>query len=161
MIDRMIICLFCTTMRKDDILYSLRALIKQVMPAGTKVFLFGSQARGDVHDESDWDILILLDKEKITSADFDTYAYPLIDLGWQFGEYFSTKLYTFIEWMKRKVLPFQECGGTRWYRTMNLTDEEQEASLFIARKDANEILPLMDSVDNYLNTLLSLIEGKA
>lgn len=38
MIDRMIICLFCTTMKKDDILYSLRALIKQVMPAGTKVF---------------------------------------------------------------------------------------------------------------------------
>ena len=98
MIDRMIICLFCTTMRKDDILYSLRALIKQVMPAGTKVFLFGSQARGD--------ILILLDKEKITSADFDTYAYPLIDLGWQFGEYFSTKLYTFTEWMKRKGTPF-------------------------------------------------------
>ena len=91
---------------KDDILYSLRALIKQVMPAGTKVFLFGSQARGDVHDESDWDILILLDKEKITSADFDTYAYPLIDLGWQFGEYFSTKLYTFTEWMKRKGTPF-------------------------------------------------------
>ena len=106
MIDRMIKCLFCTTMRKDDILYSLRALIKQVMPAGTKVFLFGSQARGDVHDESDWDILILLDKEKITSADFDTYAYPLIDLGWQFGEYFSTKLYTFTEWMKRKGTPF-------------------------------------------------------
>ena len=93
-------------MRKDDILISLRALIKQVMPAGTKVFLFGSQARGDVHDESDWDILILLDKEKITSADFDTYAYPLVDLGWQFGEYFSTKLYTFTEWMKRKGTPF-------------------------------------------------------
>ena len=71
-----------------------------------KGFLFGSQARGDVHDESDWDILILLDKEKITSADFDTYAYPLIDLGWQFGEYFSTKLYTFTEWMKRKGTPF-------------------------------------------------------
>ena len=69
-------------------------------------FLFGSQARGDVHDESDWDILILLDKEKITSADFDTYAYPLVDLGWQFSEYFSTKLYTFTEWMKRKGTPF-------------------------------------------------------
>ena len=93
-------------MRKDDILISLRALIKQVMRAGTKVFLFGLQARGDVHDESDWDILILLDKEKITSADFDTYAYPLVDLGWQFGEYFSTKLYTFTEWMKRKGTPF-------------------------------------------------------
>ena len=80
MIDRMIICLFCTTMRKDDILYSLRALIKQVMPAGTKVFLFGSQARGDVHDESDWDILILLDKEKIRLL---WRILIRINIGWQ------------------------------------------------------------------------------
>ena len=110
MIDRMIICLFCTTMRKDDILYSLRALIKQVMLDGKGKVIGDATADyrepGDVHDESDWDILILLDKEKITSADFDTYAYPLIDLGWQFGEYFSTKLYTFTEWMKRKGTPF-------------------------------------------------------
>ncbi len=47
-------------MRKDDILYSLRALIKQVMPAGTKVFLFGSQARGDVHDEYTPDIVLII-----------------------------------------------------------------------------------------------------
>ena len=81
MIDRMIICLFCTTMRKDDILYSLRALIKQVMPAGTKVFLFGSQARGAVPDESDWAILRLLEVEEITAGDFDTDAYSFIELG--------------------------------------------------------------------------------
>ena len=43
---------------------------------------------------------------------------------------------------------------------MNLTDEEREA-LVIGRKDANEIISLMDCVDNYLNSLLSLIEGKA
>ena len=90
MIDRMIICLFCTTMRKDDILYSLRALIKQVMPAGTKVFLFGSQGLVQRSDRG-FDLI---------------YSYPLIDLGWQFGEYFSTKLYTFTEWMKRKGTPF-------------------------------------------------------
>lgn len=79
-------------MRKDEILYSLRAMIRQIMPTGTKVFLFGSQVRGDAHAESDWDILILLDKEKITSADFDTYAYPLIDLEWQFGEYLGFRV---------------------------------------------------------------------
>ena len=131
MIDRMIICLFCTTMRKDDILYSLRALIKQVMPAGTKDFfcLVRKPVEMSMMNRIG-DILILLDKEKITSADFDTYAYPLIDLGWQFGEYFSTKLYTFTEWMKRKGTPFfQECG-IRWYRTMNLTDEEREAPCY-------------------------------
>ena len=27
--------------------------------------------------------------------------------------------------------------------------------------DANEILPLMDSIDNYLNTLLSLMRGES
>ena len=52
-------------MRKDDILYSLRALIKQVMPAGTKVFLFGSQARGDVHDESGYSNIVGQGKDNL------------------------------------------------------------------------------------------------
>ncbi len=29
-----------------------------------EVVLFGSRARGDFHDESDWDVLILVDKEE-------------------------------------------------------------------------------------------------
>ena len=97
-------------MRKDDILISLRALIKQVMPAGTKVFCSVRKPR-EMHDESDWDILILLDKEKITSADFDTYAYPLVDLGWQFSEYLKHEVVHFHgmdeAWWDSL---FQECG---------------------------------------------------
>ena len=61
------------------------------------------------------------------------YAYPIIDLVWQLGEYFSTKLYTFTEWMQRKDTPFFHECRIRWYRTMNLTDEEREA-LVLARK---------------------------
>lgn len=63
MIDRMIICLFCTTMRKDDILYSLRALIKQVMPAGTNVFWFGSKPV-EMSMMNRMGILILLDRKR-------------------------------------------------------------------------------------------------
>jgi len=29
-----------------------------------EVILFGSRARGDYHDESDWDVLVLIDKEQ-------------------------------------------------------------------------------------------------
>ncbi len=36
--------------------------IQEVVP-DAKVFLFGSRARGDWHDESDWDILVLTTKK--------------------------------------------------------------------------------------------------
>ncbi len=29
-----------------------------------EVVLFGSRARGDFHDESDWDVLVLVNKEE-------------------------------------------------------------------------------------------------
>lgn len=64
--------------------------------------LFGSRAREDATSESDWDLLILLNKKEITSSDFDQYAYPFVRLGWKLGEYFSPKLYTESEWADRK-----------------------------------------------------------
>lgn len=75
---------------------------KQLMPEGTKVVLFGSQARGDAYEESDWDILILMDKQRISRADFDEYAYPLVELGWKNNEQVSPLLYTYADWQKRK-----------------------------------------------------------
>lgn len=83
----------------------IKELKKNVLP-DAKLILFGSQARQDATSESDWDMLILLDKDEITSADFEKYAYPFVKLGWKLGEYFSMKLYTVSEWMKRKGTPF-------------------------------------------------------
>lgn len=68
--------------------------------------LFGSRAKGLAAPDSDWDILILLDKDKIETSDYDTIAYPLFELGWKFNEHFSVKLYTQQEWEKRNFTLF-------------------------------------------------------
>ncbi|WP_436414419.1 nucleotidyltransferase domain-containing protein [Petrimonas sp.] len=87
--------------KQEKIIKSIQNLKKEVLPEG-KLVLFGSRAREDATSESDWDLLILLDKKEITSSDFDQYAYPFVQLGWKFGEYFSPKLYTESEWIDRK-----------------------------------------------------------
>lgn len=66
--------------QKEEILYAIKEVIAQVMPTGARVVLFGSQARNDAREDSDWDILILLDKEKLEEADHDKYVYPLFFL---------------------------------------------------------------------------------
>lgn len=59
------------------ILNKIRELKRKLLP-DAKLILFGSQARQDATSESDWDILILLNKDKITSTDFRKYAYPFV-----------------------------------------------------------------------------------
>ena len=76
------------------------------MPTGSRVILFGSQARGDANKESDWDILILMDKPQISNEDFDNCAYPLVELGWKNNEQVSPIMYTFSEWEKRRPTSF-------------------------------------------------------
>lgn len=36
-------------MQKNEIIHSIRETARQVMPSGSRVILFGSQARGDMH----------------------------------------------------------------------------------------------------------------
>ena len=49
------------------------------MLSGAKVILFGPQARGDARE--DWDILILLNKDKVELDDHDYISYPFFELG--------------------------------------------------------------------------------
>jgi predicted nucleotidyltransferase len=90
---------------REELLKSIKSVLISVVPNG-KIILFGSQARGDARKDSDWDLLILLDKSRIDDSDFDRISYPLYELGWKEGEQFSPKLYTTKDWMKRSFTPF-------------------------------------------------------
>ncbi|HJC93385.1 MAG TPA: nucleotidyltransferase domain-containing protein [Candidatus Phocaeicola excrementigallinarum] len=94
--------------RKEHIIQSIRKMSKEVIPETGKVILFGSQARGDSHEESNWDLLILLDKNKLTSTDYDDFAYPFFELGWHINAQIHPLLHTFKEWEQRSYLPFHK-----------------------------------------------------
>ena len=87
------------------ILEDIRQLKRQLMP-NEKLILFGSQSRGDARPDSDWDLLLLLNKQEITLEDERLYAYPFTKLGWKYGTYFSVKLYSENDWEKRSFTPF-------------------------------------------------------
>jgi predicted nucleotidyltransferase len=88
-----------------QILENIRTLKRQILP-NDRMILFGSQARGDARPDSDWDLLVLLNKEKKTFEDEDTYGYPFAEMGLKYKTYISVKMYTEKDWNKRKPTPF-------------------------------------------------------
>ena len=89
----------------QQIFKEIQTLKRRILPK-EKVILFGSQARGDAHEDSDWDLLVLINKEKKTSEDEDVYGYPFDKIGWDNGVAINTILYTITDWEKRKITPF-------------------------------------------------------
>ncbi|MCL2027667.1 MAG: nucleotidyltransferase domain-containing protein [Bacteroidales bacterium] len=88
-----------------QIFEQIRQLKRQIMP-NEKVILFGSQARGDAHPNSDWDLLVLLNKPKEELSDYENFAYPFVEFGCYNGADINPKLYTKTEWEQGKAFPF-------------------------------------------------------
>lgn len=93
------------TMNKAQIIQSIRDTAREVMPKGAKVILFGSRARGDAHRDSDWDILVLLDKPRLEEDDHDLYGFPFWELGWKINAMIHPMMYTEADWNSHKVDP--------------------------------------------------------
>ncbi len=90
----------------QQILNEIKQLKKEILPH-ERVVLFGSRARGDEREDSDWDLLILLNTEKITPQDDEKYAFPFVLMGWKHGTYISVKIYPKTEWDKQRPSLFR------------------------------------------------------
>ena len=92
-------------MSHTDILHQILQIGRQVFPEDAHLLLYGSRARGDYHEGSDWDLLVLLNRPQ-EASDFQNIAYPIIELGFDFGEYFSVQTYSQQEWEAIRFLPY-------------------------------------------------------
>ena len=88
------------------ILEKIKSTAKKTIPKNGTAILFGSQARGTAHEGSDWDVLILLDKDHITYDDYSAVAYPFDALGWDIDAMINPIIYTKKDWEKASFTPF-------------------------------------------------------
>lgn len=96
------------TAKQEQILASIKNTLENTLPANGSAVLYGSQARGDQHANSDWDILIIVDKDRVSLAENAAITYPLVMLGWEYGVEINPILYTKQEWNTNKYTPFYE-----------------------------------------------------
>ena len=88
----------------EYIIRLIREKVKETDP-NAEIILYGSRARGDAREFSDWDILILTNYP-ITYKDEQKFRHNLYDIEVETGEIISTFVYFKNEWnSKHKVTP--------------------------------------------------------
>jgi predicted nucleotidyltransferase len=93
---------------KTKILNQIKKIVKDKEPSA-KIYLYGSRSRGTAKDNSDWDLLILLNRDDISNEVEREITYPLYDLEFDTGEVISPMIYSEKEWnSKYKVTPFYQ-----------------------------------------------------
>ena len=91
----------------EYIIESIKKVARETLPPKSSLLLFGSRARHEEHANSDWDILIILDKPQLTSEDYD-YAYPFRVLGWDMNKEINPQVYSKKEWEDYSYTPFHQ-----------------------------------------------------
>lgn len=87
-------------MSHPELLNSIRDIIQREAP-DAKVILYGSEARGDTHNSSDIDLLILLNKDKVTLEDEEKITFPLYLLELKSGVLISLLVIPKTKWENR------------------------------------------------------------
>lgn len=93
-------------MKRPEIVNRIKDVLKQVAP-DAQAILFGSEARGDAKPDSDIDVLILLNKERVTIEDRHTVTYPLYDIEIETGVIINPIIRVKSLWGKL-ITPFYE-----------------------------------------------------
>ena len=87
-------------MDRQDIVKQIRDAIKRKDSKATAI-LYGSEARGEAHADSDIDILILVDGDRLSIAREQEYTAPLNEIEWNTGVQISPIVMLRSNWENR------------------------------------------------------------
>jgi uncharacterized protein len=83
--------------KKEQIIQRIIVVVNKTAP-DSEIYLYGSQARGDAKYLSDWDLLILLNRQNI-SFDFETkFMDEFYEIELETGEIISPLIYGKNDW---------------------------------------------------------------
>lgn len=87
-------------MRRTDVVNQISRAIRQVAPTATAI-LYGSEARGDARSDSDIDVLILLDGDKMSLKREMEVTGPLYEIELATGVLISPMIMLRKQWENR------------------------------------------------------------
>lgn len=85
---------------KYQIIDRIVSVVNKTAPL-SQVFLYGSRAKGNAGKSSDWDVLILMNKNKVTFSDETGFMDAFYELELETGEVLSPLIYARNEWKKK------------------------------------------------------------
>ena len=89
---------------KEEILSRIKRSVNEIDPQ-SEIILFGSKARGDDRDDSDWDLLILIPSQVDLTVE-QKFRHKLFELELEYGQAFSTFVYSRSDWdNKLRITP--------------------------------------------------------
>lgn len=87
-------------MDRNEILHRIKAGITNKDP-NAEIYLYGSRARGDNRVDSDWDILVITSRDKITFEYESDLRDPIFDIELESGEVISLLVYSKSDWLNK------------------------------------------------------------
>ena len=94
-------------MRRPEVVNRIREEARKMSPE-VQTILYGSEARGDARPDSDIDLLVLVNKDRLSYNDKDRIIAPYYDIELDTGIIISTLIMPRKDWENRPFLtPFQ------------------------------------------------------
>ena len=141
--------------KRTQIISMIRDTIRASEPTA-QIILYGSRARGDAREDSDWDVLAIVDKPRLSLKDRSNLQYPLWDKGLEIGEEINVFPYTRKQWEQGPLTFFKHNvmteGITIWVLTKKA--EMQWLPIDRRRRIIEEYIPRVKELVEKLKNLV-------